>query len=233
MAILIRDNSISKPKGALLWDLDGTLVRRKKNDRFSVHLAAIGLDPETNNVTDLTGFSDWEVISHYSEKLSLSRVELKKSFLKLDEIQKKFSFDDFHLCEGINFDLFSENSNKWENFILTGNTKFRANFKLQSVGLKSFFKEENIFYCKFNESRLDIAKRASKKIHFNSNRIIVIGDTLNDIRVAKAVNFRTLAVASGNYSFNELNAETPNHTIENFSADGIDLDQILEKIISS
>ena len=53
---------ISDSFGILLWDIDGTLVRKSGEPRFSRHICALGLYQSSNENYEFTGLSDWDVL---------------------------------------------------------------------------------------------------------------------------------------------------------------------------
>jgi phosphoglycolate phosphatase len=94
--------------------------------------------------------------------------------------------------------------------LLTGNTRRGAEAKLSHYGLARFF-NGGAFSDDLGE-RVAIALRAVEQATASTaggepGRLFVVGDTPHDIRCAKAIGARTLAVATGSYSVAELAAE--------------------------
>ena len=97
--------------------------------------------------------------------------------------------------------------------ILTGNLQQAAEIKLKHVGVDQFF----LFggYGDHFADRNDVAQQA---VHcakntvgesFASDRVWVIGDTLNDIRCARAIKAKVLAVETGGGTSKELSNANP------------------------
>lgn len=85
--------------------------------------------------------------------------------------------------------------------ILTGNAKRIAQWKLSHVGLSGYFSFG--LYGEEADDRIALAKlvfeKAKKELHqeFDPINIVVIGDTVHDIRCGKAIGAVTIAVTTG------------------------------------
>jgi phosphoglycolate phosphatase len=94
--------------------------------------------------------------------------------------------------------------------LLTGNTAAGARAKLSHYGLGDYFADGA--FCGDGENRETIAGRARELASRQSNgsledqRLFVVGDTPHDVRCGQAIGARTVAVASGEYSEQELTA---------------------------
>jgi phosphoglycolate phosphatase-like HAD superfamily hydrolase len=96
-------------------------------------------------------------------------------------------------------------------YLLTGNTRTGASAKLTHYGLMDYF-EDGAFAedagarASIAERALELAKRAGPVAE---DQVFVIGDTPFDVECANAINARTIAVATGGYGVDELNACSP------------------------
>lgn len=223
----VSDKSLIKEvQGILLWDIDGTLVRKKDTKVPSIHLRALRLEISTVDNSDMSGLSDWDVLTKYgSQKCSLE--EIKKAFYRLDELFQVEDATNFEEFFGVRELLKSTSTRGWVNCVLTGNTPKRAILKLKIANLYEYFDEKLIFGCNLGESRSDIAFRAKLALMRKDVIKIVIGDTKQDIKVAKKHGFIIIAVASGNETKNELKKLHPDILLENLN---IDPDSFLEKL---
>jgi phosphoglycolate phosphatase-like HAD superfamily hydrolase len=97
--------------------------------------------------------------------------------------------------------------------LLTGNYREAAEVKLQHFELWDFFE-----WGAFSDDAADrnalvpIARRRAETYDIPGEaieRVIVIGDTPHDIHCANAIGARTIAVATGGYSAEELAAHHP------------------------
>ena len=106
--------------------------------------------------------------------------------------------------------------------ILTGNAERIANWKLDHVGLSRYFTFG--LYGDAANSRIELAKGAIEKakkqlkMKFAPADIIVIGDTVHDIRCGKAIGAVTVAVTTGMHGFwDVLKAENPDILVESLA----------------
>lgn len=96
-------------------------------------------------------------------------------------------------------------------YLLTGNTRAGARAKLTHYDLFEYFSDGA--FAEDQGSRSSIATRAlelarrSGPVH--TDRIFVIGDTPHDIECAVPIGARTIMVATGGYSIEELSAHHP------------------------
>jgi phosphoglycolate phosphatase len=102
--------------------------------------------------------------------------------------------------------------------LLTGNIRLGAQIKLTYYHLWRAFKTGG--FGDDHEERGQIAvaarERACKLLgrKLRGSEILVIGDTPLDVECAKAIKAKTLAVATGNYSMEQLKASKPTWVVE-------------------
>ena len=96
-------------------------------------------------------------------------------------------------------------------YLLTGNTRAGATAKLTHYDLVKFFPDGA--FAEDTGARSSIATRALTLARqagpVTGNRVFVIGDTPHDIECARAIDARTIAVATGGYSVVELEEHQP------------------------
>ena len=98
--------------------------------------------------------------------------------------------------------------------LLTGNVADGAAVKLACAGLEIGRFRVNAFGSD-HEHRPELPRVAQRRAHemlghaFDGEAIVVVGDTPADIACARSVNARTLAVATGRYSVDELAEHAP------------------------
>jgi phosphoglycolate phosphatase len=93
------------------------------------------------------------------------------------------------------------------NLLLTGNIEAGAWAKLDHYGLAGFFPAGGAF-CTGPGKREEIAERASA-LADGADLVYVIGDTPHDVAAGKAIGARTIAVATGSYTAEELAEHEP------------------------
>jgi phosphoglycolate phosphatase len=98
-----------------------------------------------------------------------------------------------------------------QSFLLTGNTPAGALAKLEHYGLDGFFADGA--YCIAPGPRTVIAHRAVE-LAPDADERYVIGDTPHDVDAAKAIGARSIALATGGFSVDELAAHEPWLTLE-------------------
>jgi phosphoglycolate phosphatase-like HAD superfamily hydrolase len=96
-------------------------------------------------------------------------------------------------------------------YLLTGNTRGGARAKLTYYGLMAFFPDGA--FAEDAEDRSTIARRAlalaERAGPVAENGVFVVGDTPHDIVCATAIGARTIAVATGGYTLEELQPYDP------------------------
>ncbi len=108
--------------------------------------------------------------------------------------------------------------------LLTGNTREGARIKLAHFGLERYFD-----FGGFGDDHIerdDVAREALALVRsrvrepVDLSRVWVIGDTPGDVSCGRAINARTIAVATGNHTRDELAAATPDYLAADFSDPG-------------
>jgi phosphoglycolate phosphatase-like HAD superfamily hydrolase len=104
--------------------------------------------------------------------------------------------------------------------LLTGNCEPAARIKLQAARLDGFALGA---YGAHHEDRaalpalaVEQATRLSGR-RFQGKEIVIIGDTPNDIRCGQALGVKSIAVATGRYSAEQLADHAPDHIFPDFS----------------
>ena len=103
----------------------------------------------------------------------------------------------------------------------TGNFRESAFIKLRRFGLDSYFQEggfggEHMDRADVVASAIDACQEMSGRTYSN-DQIFVVGDTPSDIRAGHANHVRTLAIATGQYTTDELSEHHPSHIIQDLS----------------
>lgn len=96
-------------------------------------------------------------------------------------------------------------------YLLTGNTRGGARAKLTHYGLFKYFSDGAFAEDASDRSAiaaraLELARRAGPVF---DHAVFVVGDTPHDIHCANAIGARTVAVATGGYSLDELESHGP------------------------
>ena len=120
--------------------------------------------------------------------------------------------------------------------LLTGNMAAGARMKLRQYGIESFFE-----FGAFGDDHVDRGRiaadalcaadtflRSEFRVSAQPERTTVIGDTPQDVRCARSIAAKVIAVATGESSLSELEAVAPDRALPDLTA----RDSILEFITS-
>lgn len=105
--------------------------------------------------------------------------------------------------------------------LLTGDVRAGAKIKLEFFGLFHHFAFGG--FGDHHPHRDDVARAALRGVEnylngqVNGDRIWVVGDTPADVRCARAIDARVVAVATGGYSKDELHRAEPDLLLDDFS----------------
>jgi len=209
----------------LLFDIDGTLMKSfragmRAADRAFEKLFGIGNAMDGIRTDGLTDplilrmmfkkvfdreFSNEESTSFYNEYINFLDLELKT----LDEID---------VLPGV-VDLLEELIGRDDCVLAlgTGNIEEGAWIKLRYAGLSSYFDTGGFGSDseKRNELLVIGIKKASETYNAGANfsDIYVIGDTPHDVMHGKAAGAKTVGVATGSYSIDELRNTEPDYLL--------------------
>ena len=120
------------------------------------------------------------------------------------------------------FGMLFDNDN-YEVFIglLTGNIEEGARIKIKHYGIEKYFMFGAFGCDHFDRNKLGpIALERARQNHglqFDSQETFVIGDTPKDINCAKAFGARSLAVATGSFSCEQLMDYDPDYLLDDLS----------------
>ena len=201
----------------LLWDIDGTLLTTAKAGVFAWEGAVLELTGRTFELASvrIAGLTDYQIavktfeslgmevgpdllealIRRYGELLPASLPRRQGTVLpNVREI-----LEALHGRPGI------------RSYLLTGNTRAGAGAKLTYYDLLKYFSDGA--FAEDTGDRASIAHRAMQLVNQAGSvaqaDVFVIGDTPHDIHAARAIQARTIAVATGGYSVEELQEHHP------------------------
>lgn len=201
-------------KGLILWDIDGTLIRKNQEILYSRHLDALGLSQHKYREEDFSGLSDWDVLVSHARLNNLPNERLVTAFERLNNFAHHESPLQFSQYTGVEDILMHGIVTGWTHGILTGNVLNAAVDKLRRVKLLHYFDTSMFFCCEFQETRSNIAKRAKLRLRDISSSIILIGDTLNDVIAAKESGMKIILVFNGKNDFEVLDRVQPEGLVD-------------------
>jgi len=209
---------MSAPR-VLFWDIDGTLLTTKRAGVFALEEAAreaCGTSPDFGAL-QTAGLTDHEVATVAIEACGGDpSAETVAAFLATYEryLPDRLGWRDGSALPGVAAILDDlEGDTDVVSLLLTGNTPAGAQAKLEHFGLARYF--SGGAFCHAGEDRIAIATRAralaAERLGHEPHPedTYVIGDTPHDIRCGKHIGARTIAVATGGYSAEELGEHDP------------------------
>jgi phosphoglycolate phosphatase len=201
-------------RAALFWDLDGTLLSTGRAGLFAFEEA---LEEVTGTRPDLQGLSTPGLTDAGVAVLVLEHAGGNADPEKVDAVLRAYERRlpqslprrQGRVLDGI-YEVLEDLAGdpRVRSHLLTGNTPAGARAKLKHYGLDRFFTDGEGGFCIDNGSRADIARRALP-LAASAEYVYVIGDTPADVECGKAIGARTIAVASGWHSLDELAATQP------------------------
>ena len=239
------------PSRLVLFDIDGTLLtthRRGWENPFKEAIERSFQEDGTPVTVDTSqyrpgGKTDPQIVYELLEGSGVADETITKI---LPKIQKKYvrrlrdtirGPQHAELKPGVK-ELLAELDSRKELLLglLTGNFEEGARIKLETHGLNKYFP-----FGAFGDGarkRSELPERAleAAKQHaghtFSRKNIVIIGDTPNDIHCGRHLHVRTLAVATGPFSMEQLEAEGPDFVFQNLTETQKVLMAILEDLPS-
>ena len=201
----------------LFWDIDGTLLTTARAGVFAWEDAVRELTGREFELVSMriAGLTDFQIAQRTFQTLGVEADEtLLRRFVdrygellpsSLPRKQGTVMPNVFEILERLHArpDVRS--------YLLTGNTRAGARAKLTHYNLLQYF--PNGAFAEDTGDRGSIARRALSLARLDGDvdekRIFVIGDTPHDVECARAIDARTIAVATGGYTLDELEAHQP------------------------
>jgi phosphoglycolate phosphatase len=205
----------------LYWDIDGTLLSTARAGIFALEEAArevCGAAPDLSELPT-AGLTDGRIAAMILERAGCApEPERIDALLRAYErhLPERLGWRAGRVMPGVEAVLEALAArDDVISLLLTGNTAGGATAKLRHYGLDRFFPDAAGAFCASADDRETIARRARDLARervgeaFDPDRTYVIGDTPHDVRCGKAIGARTVAVATGSVSAEELRAAEP------------------------
>lgn len=211
----------------LLFDIDGTLITSGGAGEWALRDAMasrFGVEEDLNGII-LAGATDAKIAIALLEKHGIDPSPANIAAL-LDEylshLETRVPRHNGRVLPGM-IELLDALAGREEAVLalLTGNVARGAEIKLAHYGVWHHF--EFGAFADDHHDRNELGKFARARalerhgIEFPSEAIFVIGDTPRDIECGRAIGAKTVAVATGHYSLEELAAHSPDHLFADFS----------------
>ena len=210
----------------LFWDIDGTLLTTAKGGMFAWDDAVkeiTGRDFQLASMR-IPGMTDYQIGAKTLEMLGMDGgEELTHRLVRRYEelLPTSLPRRTGHVLKNVREVLeHLRGRSDVRSYLLTGNTRGGARAKLTHYGLMEFFPEGA--FAEDTRERATIAERAMALARragpVSEHSAFVVGDTPHDIECANAIGVRTIAVATGGYSVEELRAHRPWRVFEEMPA---------------
>ena len=201
----------------LFWDIDGTLLTTGKAGVPAWEAAVrevTGKDFQLSSIR-VPGLTDFQIAARTFELLGVNAEggALQRMVSRYEELLPSH----LPLKQGRALPNVREilealrGRSDVRSYLLTGNTRRGARAKLTHYDLFKYFPDGA--FAEDQRARSSIAARAldlaRRNGPVNDEHLFVIGDTPHDIECAAAIDARTIAVATGGYSVEELSAHRP------------------------
>jgi phosphoglycolate phosphatase-like HAD superfamily hydrolase len=225
----------------VLFDIDGTLLVARGAGRRALAAALKGVYGTAGDIDgyDLRGQTDPRIVFDVMEGAGLEREAVRE---RLDDCFEAYARglaaeigdgDMVVTLPGIG-DLVRRLHGEAEVLLglLTGNIEAGARIKLGPTGLLPYFRLGA--YGSDHLDRRQLPSLAARRAHalvgvpFAPDQVLVIGDTPRDIECARHFGAVAVAVATGQYTREALEAERPDLLFSNFA----DVDDALAKLLS-
>jgi phosphoglycolate phosphatase len=198
----------------LFWDIDGTLLTTGKAGVPAWEAAVRETTGKAFQLSSIRvpGLTDYQIAARTFELLGVPTAGdvLERMVTRYEEmLPSTLPLKQGRVLPNVREALESlRDRADVRSYLLTGNTRAGARAKLTHYDLFQYFPDGA--FAQDQGSRSSIAIRALELARRNSpvasDRIFVIGDTPYDIECAVAIDARTIAVATGGYTIEELSA---------------------------
>lgn len=201
----------------LFWDIDGTLLTTGKAGVPAWEAAVrevTGREFQLSSIR-VPGLTDYQIAVKTFELLDVDADEptLCRMVRRYEDLLPEYlPLKQGRVLPNV-FEILDELKDRPDvrSYLLTGNTRGGARAKLTHYDLFKYFPDGA--FAQDTGTRASIASRALELARragpVADGRLFVIGDTPHDIECANAIDARTIAVGTGGYSLEELEAHRP------------------------
>ena len=207
----------------LLFDIDGTLIDSGGAGMTALNDTARELFGSEGPPLDLAGSTDLGIVNgilkHFDSDLQ-PEVFYELYLTKLPSSLNAFA-NEGRVLSGVIELLDKISQTETTLGLLTGNIAAGAQHKVDHYGLTDYFNIDIGAYGDdhYDRNRLGPVAMERARIHcgktFSAENAYVIGDTPKDIACGKAVGAKTIAVATGKFSYDELAEYKPDLVVAN------------------
>lgn len=203
------------------WDIDGTLLKTAKAGLYAFEQVvqeffAMPFDFSTINTAGMTDYYIAHQVIQLATKRQPTSQEIQHLISRYEEVlPAHLAAHQGYLTPSVK-DILThiDKQPDYISLLLTGNTFIGAKAKLTHYGLDHFFDFTSSAFGNTAFNRTDISNYALSLVkkqypQVTLDQIYIIGDTPNDIHCGKAIGVRTIAVATGRFSLEDLAIHNP------------------------
>jgi len=205
----------------LFWDIDGTLIRTSGAGLYAFEQATSQLWNRSVDFSTVrsAGMTDHSIAAQIVEAV-VGRQPAHEEIIALTDryetlLPQHLAKRACRILPSI-FEILNHfrHQDNYKTLLLTGNSRIGSEIKLRYLGLAHYFDFSYSAFCDHRSSRIDIAHSALAAAEAlcpqeQSAKLFVIGDTPHDIQCGQAIGAYTVAVATGSFSVEQLNAYSP------------------------
>jgi phosphoglycolate phosphatase len=214
----------------VLFDIDGTLLRgecKSHMESFSYAFEKVWKHKVSiDEVLRYSGKTDSRIIRELLEKRGIERREIEKNISKtyqtmIDYVRQHIGSEPIQeILPGVTDLLLKLKEDSHILGIVSGNLSEVAKLKLKRSKILEYFEVGG--YGEMSDIRsqlvIEAIKQTERKYNqkISSEDVFVIGDTRHDIEAGKESGVKTIAVATGRYSMEELKKYNPDYIFPDF-----------------
>lgn len=203
----------------LFWDIDGTLLTTGRAGMFAWDDSVkelTGRDFDLKTAVRTAGFTDYQIAVKTFEALGIEPTPetIGRLVRRYEELlPASLPRRNGRVLDNVReiLEHLRRERPDVRSYLLTGNTRGGAKAKLTYYGLWEYFPDGA--FCEDTQARSSIATRALALARSTGpvadGGVFVVGDTPHDIECANAIGAKTIAVATGGYTIEELRPHRP------------------------
>ena len=210
----------------LLFDVDCTLIDSGGAGLTSLSEAAVEFFGAEGPSLDLAGSTDGGIVrsmfAHYGRPYDAAE-EVAFYEVYLNHLRKNLAEDQFggKVLEGVPELLETLEEMPHHLGLLTGNIAEGAEVKMKHYGLAHHFRFGAYGDDHWDRNKLGPIAMERSGAFLPAEQTVVIGDTPKDVACGKACGAKTVAVATGKFSFKELEACGPDLVLEDLVGEDV------------
>jgi phosphoglycolate phosphatase len=206
-----------------LFDIDGTLVRGARCHYMAfVHAVSkfYGMEEDISGI-NYAGKTDPQILREVLEMGKIPEKTIEENFQSCLDYMTDYYLANVHqenvmALNGVKELLGELQKDEVLLGLTTGNLELIAHAKLNKAGIDNYFSFGG--FGSDSPKRPCLVKKALERARelygYRGDQVFVIGDTPRDVEAARPFNLRTIAVATGRYSSQELEKTGADYVLE-------------------